>query len=217
MFVDPVTHEFYPAGHLIKPPSVLCDFYAQLAKRGSPDLYNGTLANLLLADLHELGSHITATDLADFRVQWSDAEAVPLGSGTRLHVTPAPSSGPVVAQMLRVLHSLEWHRHTATTNDDDDVTALNRLAEVFKWSFAQRMRLGDPDYVADAAEFAANMTSEEMVDYIRDRVHMRRSSADPRAYGATELDEEMSEHGTAHVSVIGPNGDAVSVTSSINY
>lgn len=40
------------------------------------------------------------------------------------------------------------------------------------------------------------------------------TSSNPRDYGAVFFNPE--DHGTAHLSVLAENGDAVSVTSSIN-
>ena len=46
-------------------------------------------------------------------------------------------------------------------------------------------------------------------------INENRTWNDPKHYGAQHLDS-INEHGTAGVTVIAPNGDAVSVISSIH-
>lgn len=78
MFFNLATDQYLEAGRLVQPPSELCDFQQLLARRGGPDFYNGSAARLVLRDLQDLGIAITADDLADYRVQWTDAQRVPL-------------------------------------------------------------------------------------------------------------------------------------------
>ena len=57
------------------------------------------------------------------------------------------------------------------------------------------------------------MSPESSIDA---RLHINDSSTvnDPRFYGASFL--PPTDAGTSHTSVLAPNGDAVSVTSTIN-
>lgn len=256
MFFNPATDEFHEAGHLVQPPTELCDFQQLIATRGGRDFYNGTAARLVLKDLHELGTAITAADLAAYQVQWTDAHRVPLrayagrggeddesvGDGVDVHVTPAPSSGPLLAMMLRVLNGFEWR---TAAEERTDVVALHRLAEVFKWAFAERMEMGDPAFLAsmeavsgcvggwaylfhiktpksmqseqNPEQFADNITSASFAAYVRQHINPARTHDNPEAYGMRSTGGPPSPYGTAHVSVISPNGDAISVTSTINY
>ena len=49
---------------------------------------------------------------------------------------------------------------------------------------------------------------------IRDKIHDYRTVNDPEYYNGNYMD--VNDFGTAHVSIIAPNGDAVSVTGTIN-
>lgn len=60
-----------------------------------------------------------------------------------------------------------------------------------------------------------NLTTKEYGDYIRDEIEDHFTYNDPSHYGANYYSPE--DHGTAHVSVLSPEGDAVSVTSTINF
>lgn len=59
-----------------------------------------------------------------------------------------------------------------------------------------------------------NLTSREYANKIRLMIKDNTTSSNPRDYGAVLFGTE--DHGTAHLSVLAENGDAVSVTSSIN-
>jgi gamma-glutamyltranspeptidase/glutathione hydrolase/leukotriene-C4 hydrolase len=58
------------------------------------------------------------------------------------------------------------------------------------------------------------MISVDYADELRGKIQDYRTSTDPKYYGAVYANTEDS--GTAHISVIGPNGDAVSLTTTIN-
>lgn len=59
-----------------------------------------------------------------------------------------------------------------------------------------------------------NLTSREYADSIRLKIKDNSTSTNPKDYGAVTFSTE--DHGTAHMSILAQNGDAVSVTSSIN-
>lgn len=63
MFVDEKTDNFLKTGSFIRPPKVQCRLYRLLAQHGGDDFYNGTIADLVIADLREIGSIITKEDL----------------------------------------------------------------------------------------------------------------------------------------------------------
>lgn len=46
------------------------------------------------------------------------------------------------------------------------------------------------------------------------KIHDDRTNQDPTSYGAVVYNQK--NHGTAHISVIAPNGDAVAITSTVN-
>lgn len=60
-----------------------------------------------------------------------------------------------------------------------------------------------------------NLTSRSYADEIRKLINDTHTSNDIRYYGAYFSDVE--NHGTAHMSILAPNGDAIAVTNSINY
>ncbi len=62
----------------------------------------------------------------------------------------------------------------------------------------------------------ANITSEEWAFSTYQQIDDERTYNDPAHYGASGFNIK-EQRGTAHTSVLAPNGDAVAVTSTINY
>lgn len=60
----------------------------------------------------------------------------------------------------------------------------------------------------------SNLTSPEYADDIRSHIEDNATSTDPKTYGGVFINK--NDNGTAHVSIIAENGDAVAVTSTIN-
>lgn len=59
------------------------------------------------------------------------------------------------------------------------------------------------------------MLSPELGEQIRRKINDSHTTNDPNYYGGQY--EVINDKGTSHMSIIAPNGDAISVTSSINY
>ncbi len=65
-------------------------------------------------------------------------------------------------------------------------------------------------------QLVANLTSEEWALDTYLQIDDERTYNDPAHYGADGNFNVKEVHGTAHNSVLAPNGDAVAITSTIN-
>lgn len=54
-------------GSIVRPPHSLCLTYRTLANNGGKDFYMGQLADIIIADLRDIGSVITKRDLELYR------------------------------------------------------------------------------------------------------------------------------------------------------
>lgn len=59
------------------------------------------------------------------------------------------------------------------------------------------------------------LLSPEFANQIREKISDNTTSTDPKFYGGNY--NVVDDKGTSHMSIIAPNGDAISVTSSINF
>ncbi|XP_052741465.1 glutathione hydrolase 1 proenzyme isoform X1 [Bicyclus anynana] len=213
MYYDTSKDKFFKAGTLIKPTEAFCNTLKIIAEKGGDVLYNGTLAVDFLEDLNRVGSIITAEDLRDYQPKITDPIAVPLSNGDILYTPPPPSSGAVVVNILNILSGYNFTEESINGTENKILT-YHRILEAFKYAYAARTKLGDEDFL-DLNEFLQNLTSPEYGMEIRLKINDSSTSNDTSHYGIVEYSKEDS--GTAHISVIADNGDAVSMTSSINF
>ncbi|XP_055533059.1 scoloptoxin SSD14-like [Wyeomyia smithii] len=207
IFVDADTGDVWKEGDRIRRP----DFAHTLeiiAEEGANALYSkgGTLLPMLMQDLKLFGSLITEDDFYSYEPRWLTPVSTELQENI-VYSAALPGGGTILVHMLNVLAGYD-------DLDLDDPKTWHRLVETFKHAYGVRTRLGDPPFVTGIEELIRNLTSLDYADYIRDKIDDYRTYTDYKFYGADFTTSE--DHGTAHVSVLAPNGDAVSVTSTIN-
>ena len=77
---------------------------AEAGDEGDQLFYNGTIGQMLVDDLRDLGGVITMEDMSSYRVEWQEPIRVLLNSTkmTLLSVPP-PGSGAVLAAILNIM------------------------------------------------------------------------------------------------------------------
>ncbi|XP_017064457.1 glutathione hydrolase 1 proenzyme isoform X3 [Drosophila eugracilis] len=212
IYLNGETGKPHAAGTVVKPPKNLCKTYKLLAENGPLDLYNGTLAKMLVDDLKDIGSVIVADDLEAYQADVMNSITMDLGDDT-LYVVPPVSSGSLVAHTLAILQGYNFTEQDLATEESRALT-IHRFVEAMKFAFAQRPELGDMHFI-DAREIVSQLNSPDFGDQNRAKINDSHVLPDAYAYGATSATNEDLD-GTSNLVVLAPNGDAVSVTSSIN-
>ncbi|XP_016962910.1 glutathione hydrolase 1 proenzyme isoform X4 [Drosophila biarmipes] len=202
----------HAAGTVVKPPKNLCKTYKTLAENGPMDLYNGTVAKLLAEDLKDVGSIIIPDDLETYEADVVNSITMQLGEDT-LYVIPPVSSGSLVAHALSILQGYNFTKQDLAT-EELRARTIHRFAEAMKFAFAQRSELGDVHFI-DARELVSRLNSVDFGQQNRAKINDSHVLPDPQAYGANSAPQD-DPYGTSNLVVLAPNGDAVSVTSSIN-
>ncbi|SPP77918.1 blast:Gamma-glutamyltranspeptidase 1 [Drosophila guanche] len=203
--------EPYVEGDYMK-RTTLADTLERIAENGASEIYDGgETGRKFVEDIQKLGGIITEQDLKDYRVQWdSDGHIVAnVTGGYTLYSTPLPSSGPILAFILNIMGDLYT---------EDKAVYWQRAVEAFKHAYGQRTHLGDyhsdPVSGGSIQETLEKILSAELVAEVRKLIHDDSTSQDNLYYGANFSVE--ADHGTAHMNVLATNGDAVSITSTIN-
>lgn len=209
-YVNPATGKVYREGELLKLPQLAATLRA-IADEGEAAYYNGSLTASILADLKDIGSIITREDLLFYKPLITKATEITLDNGVRVFSPPPPSSGVLLSFMLNVLDGYNFTGADMSTTEGA-IRTLHRVIETFKFAYAKRTDLADENF-ANITDLVANLTSRAYADSIRAQI-TDNSTHNVSYYGPTFYDRFTT--GTAHLSIIDAEGNAVSVTSTIN-
>lgn len=211
--------DFYEAGDLFRQPE-LARTLERIAANPD-DFYKGAMARELADTIQRGGGLITAQDLAEYQVK--DRRPV-TGTyrGYQVISAPPPSSGGVT--MLEALNILEGYDLSRLGSRSAD--SIHLTTEAFRRAFYDRAEfLGDPDF---SQLPVAQLIDKKYAAAWRESVNLTHASASTdlhRPSGFGELDQRAALHGpfigrepenTTHYSVVDPQGNAVSVTTTLN-
>ncbi|GFX95951.1 glutathione hydrolase 5 proenzyme [Trichonephila clavipes] len=157
-------------------------------------------------------SIITETDMKKYSPRDREPISKIFKNNVTLYSASLPGSGALLAFILGVLDGYEDFNAEVWRKRGDTVKTLHRIIEIFKFAYGSRMVLEDSDS-DDMKQFLEILTSDEYANRIRKLIDDERTYDDLIHYGVNVT--VLEDHGTAHVSIIAPNGDAVSVTSTI--
>ncbi|HEX9149321.1 MAG TPA: gamma-glutamyltransferase [Thermoanaerobaculia bacterium] len=207
--VDPETAAiFLPHGQPPVPGTVfrqpaLARTLEAIRDRGSDGFYRGQVAREIEEGQKKAGGLITRGDLALYSARVRPALRFRFGPA-EIVTTPAPSSGPVLAEMAILASSLGLEKLKGR-----DPAASHLLVEIEKRAFHDRNRwLGDPAFpgVREGA--------------FTDSARLRRLAAtiNPNRATPSEALQRSREEppSTTHFSVVDAAGGAVSVTTTLN-
>ncbi len=180
----------------------------RIAKNGRDGFYNGETADLIIAEMKRGGGLITREDLTDYQSVYREAVTGSFHDHEIISMPPPSSGGILVVQMLNMLEnypldSLGWNSSAY----------IHLLTEVARRAYADRAEhLGDSDFWSVPME---QLTSKEYaVNRSSDILLTEATPSEEVEAGYVILDESPE---TTHYSVIDNDGNAVSVTTTINF
>jgi gamma-glutamyltranspeptidase/glutathione hydrolase len=212
--------KYFQPGDTLKQPE-LAKTLERIAENPD-DFYHGSLARELAAAIQKGGGLVTAEDLAQYQVK----ERAPIRGtyrGYEVISAPPPSSGGVA--LIEILNILEGYDLTKEGADSAD--SIHLTAEAYQRAFFDRAEfMGDPDFSKIPV---AQLIDKRYGNAWRETIPLRKAtpSANLRRPSVfSQLDSYANAHPqpvsvvepdhTTHYSVVDPDGNAVSVTTTLN-
>ncbi len=212
--------DYYKPGDIFRQPD-LARTLERIADHPD-DFYHGVLARELAAALQKGGGLITADDLAHYEVK----EREPVRGSYRgyevISAPPPSSGGTVLIETLNILEGYDLEKM-----QDRSAQSIHYTVEAFRRAFFDRAEfMGDPDF---AKIPVAQLLDKKYAAAWRDSIEPAHASASKelkRPSVFNELEQYAASHPratqphesnhTTHYSVIDAEGNAVSVTTTIN-
>ena len=193
-----------------------------LSDQGSKAFYEGDLGRRLISDIRLRGGILTDKDLESY----SATRRAPLFGHFKGHLiasSPPPSSGGAI--ILSTLGALE---HIEKPDSPRDSAWLHATVEAWKYAYADRALLGDTDFVPLAKQLLPRLIAPKRTKRIAENIGEKITPAldlKPGTYvDATGIAstaalgfEDNASNDTSHLSVVDADGNAVSMTTTVNY
>ncbi|XP_037938425.1 scoloptoxin SSD14-like [Teleopsis dalmanni] len=207
IFINPADNQVYKEGDTMYRPR-LGDTLEAIAVEGPQTIYGGgRIGRLLVDDIQSMGGIITEADLQTYEPRWEQPIVTNFSNGYTLHTSPLPSSGAVLSFILSVMEP--W-----TAKDIGEEVYWHRVVETFKHAYGHRTNLGDIRFNPEVAEIYNQLLDPHFAAEIRALIKDDITFEDMAYYGANFTNVE--DHGTANLAVLAQNGDAITITSTIN-
>lgn len=204
-----------PIGHLVKQPDLARTLQA-IAKQGAKAFYTGPIAKAIADTVKAGGGVLTQEDLANYKTR-SHAPLEGTYRGHRILTMPPPSAGGLA--VVQVLGALE--RRYPQGLPYRDPRALHTYAEAVRRVYVDRVKyLGDPAFVEIPLQrLASPGYIADLAGSIDPDKATPSASLLPPVEGApaSTLPPEPEKKNTTHISVIDKDGNAVAMTTTVNY
>ncbi len=177
-----------------------------IGERGPSAFYGGEMARRIAAAVRARGGILSKGDLAGYRVK----EREPLEGryrSRRIVSAPPPSAGGAI--VIGLLQALEGEAPRAGGYRPERF--LHLMIEAEKRLYAWRAAVfADPDFVPSVRDAAGKLVSPAFAAALR-------AEAGERAVPSAKIPMPSEGENTTHISVIDGAGNAVALTTTVNY
>ncbi|KAI8375639.1 gamma-glutamyltransferase [Choanephora cucurbitarum] len=216
-------------GDIVRRPT-LANTLETIAKEGADAFYHGKIAKSLIKTIQSNGGIMTLDDLQSYRPVIRPTIHT-YYNGRKVTTCSEPTSGTVLLSVLNLIERFQFKV--------EGLTGLNihRLVEAFKFGYAFRTEMGDPDFIDNNErmqqltnkDFAADIRQKITVSLLKKKSGIHKSlnllffwllcqqddtTHDPLYYNPKF--DHIESHGTMHLSVVDENDGAVALTSTVN-
>ena len=207
-----------PVGTLLRNPA-LAAALRSIAAQGANAFYEGEIARDIASKVAEAPNpgDLSTDDLAHYRAREREPVCTPYRQWKICGMPPPTSGGVTVLQVLGMLQQLAPERLPS-----DPVDAAHLVAEAERLAYADRERyLADADFVPVpiagllAPEYLAGRAALVRPD--RSLQHARPGTPPGAPLAELSPDESPELPSTSHMSIVDAAGNAVAMTSSIEF
>lgn len=182
IFINPETKDVYKQGERVKRLK-LADTLQEIAEKGVATLYeNGTLARRMIEDIQRADGIMTVEDLMAYKTSWETPATRTLGNNKTLYSVSLPGSGSLIVFIMNVLENY--------LPDGPVLRSFHRIAETFKYAYAQRTLLGDSE---KGEAVVKNLTNFDYAMSVRNKIENNHTHNDPKYYGGLFESPSVSE------------------------
>ncbi|MGB5646834.1 MAG: gamma-glutamyltransferase [Muriicola sp.] len=185
----------------------LASTLTRIMENGRDEFYKGETAKTLAAFIQEKGGFVTEEDLARYEVVWRQPVIFKYKDLRIISMSPPSSGGVTINQIFKMIEPYDIGDY-----DQNSPEAIQLLTEAFRRAYADRnYYLGDPDYVSIPLDFLLNDR------YLKNRMETfsiaKATKSEDVSHGTVEIIESAE---TTHYSIVDAEGNAVSVTTTLN-
>ena len=183
----------------------LANTLKRIRDNGSAGFYQGTTADLVVAEMSRGKGIITHTDLKNYTAKWRTPHAFNYKGYTVVGM-PMPSSGGILLhQMMKMVED-----KPLATYGYNNAMAVQLMVEAERRAFADRA-----EYMGDADFYKVPVAQMISPDYLQRRMKDYQPGVAGTSVTTKPGLQKVSEE-TTHLSVIDKEGNAVSVTTTLN-
>ena len=196
----------HQAGDTIVNPALAKTLRA-IAEKGNEGFYDGWVAQAMVNKTQATGGILSLEDLKAYSPRWREPVQFSYKDLNLISMGPPSSGGICLAQLMQMVepYDLKAMGHNSTE-------AMHVMVEAERRSYADRAHfLGDPDFVTIPQDHLLDKTyaNERMQNFSTDKATLS-SEVSHGDIIVVERDE------TTHFSIVDKEGNAVSVTTTLN-
>ena len=196
----------YNVNDTIKYPA-LANTLRSIAKNGRDGFYKGEIAQKLANFIQKNGGYITEEDLTKYEAQWRQPIIFKYKDLNIISMSPPSSGGVTMNQIFKMIEPYD----VADFGHNSEKT-IQLFTEASRRAYADRnFFLGDPDFVDIPLDII--LSQSYLKNRMADFSFLKATKSSDVSHGSVEIVESME---TTHYSIVDADGNAVSVTTTLN-
>ena len=191
----------------------LANTLKRIAETGRDEFYKGKTADLIVAEMETVGGWITHKDLKNYESKYREPIRGKFNDYDIISMGPPSSGGILLVHMLNMLNEIQ--KRSNELNLDMSFNSsdyIHVLTEIERRAYADRAEhLGDSDFwdIPKDMLLSSSYAKQRIVN-----IDFKKASESKAVfYGKSPKESEE----TTHYSVVDKDGNAVSVTTTINW